>query len=220
MATVVTIAQQKGGAGKTSLAAHLATCLSAEGGLAGRDMRHGGHIRLIDLDPQRSLSDWFQLRQQRVGEDDRLSLRSVTGIRFVSEMIRARAESDLVLIDCPPHAEEPARMSMRAADLVIVPIQPSPLDVWAARSTLELATRERRPVLFVFNRVQNRTKTAQAIAEALKRETLPIANAALGNRVGYIASLMRGQGITEADPRSTAADEIRSLAAEVLKRLQ
>lgn len=219
MATVITIAQQKGGAGKTSLAAHLATCLVEEGLLTNGHSARNGSVTLIDLDPQLSLSQWYALRAELQGSSERLRLRQAKGIGLMSALVRARQESDLVLIDCPPNAEDTARMSVRSSDLVVVPIQTSPLDVWAARSTLELIFKERRKMLLVFNRVPNGTRTAAAIAEALKRETLPIANATLGNRIGYVSSLMRGLGVTEADPRSTAAEEVRSLAAELLARL-
>jgi len=217
MATVVTVAQQKGGAGKTSVAAHLSICLAFEGGADAPRPR----VKLIDLDPQQSLTTWFRLREELYGSDEHLSLMPVTaGWRIAKEVEKARDEADIVIIDSPPHAQDAMRTGIRAADLVVVPLQLSPMDIWAARPTFDMIAKEQRKALFVFNRVPQRARAAEAIAEALKREQLPIANAALGNRVVYSSSLMKGQGVSEAEPRSTAADEIRALAAEVMRRLQ
>jgi chromosome partitioning protein len=225
MATVVTIAQQKGGAGKTSLAAHLATTWAYENGdipkAEGVDPPHAkGRVTLIDLDPQQSLATWFRLREELHGTDSRIALRSAGSFRIAAEIEKARKDSDLIVIDSPPHAEDAARAGIRLADLVIVPLQLSPMDIWAARPTFELIVKERRKALFVFNRVPSRARMAESIAEALKKENLPIANAALGNRIAFASSLMRGQGVVESDPRSTAADEMRQLALEVMRKLQ
>jgi len=218
MATVVTIAQQKGGAGKTSLAAHLATAWAEEG--AQPEAKKGGRVTLLDLDPQQSLATWFHLREELYGPDARMQLRSVGSFRIAAEIEKARKDSDLIIIDSPPHAEDAARAGIRLADLVVVPLQLSPMDIWAARPTFELIAKEKRKALFVFNRVPCRARMAESIAEALKKENLPIANAALGNRIAFASSMMRGQGVVEADPKSTAADEIRQLAIEVMRRLQ
>jgi chromosome partitioning protein len=216
MTTVVTIAQQKGGAGKTSLAAHLATTW-----VCGSDTDPAkGRVTLIDLDPQQSLATWFRLREELHGADERMALRSVGSFRIAAEIEKARKDSDLIVIDSPPHAEDAARAGIRLADLVIVPLQLSPMDIWAARPTFEMIAKEKRKALFVFNRVPSRARMAESIAQALKKENLPIANAALGNRVAFASSLMRGQGIVESDPHSTAADEMRQLALEVMRTLQ
>lgn len=230
MATVVTIAQQKGGSGKTSLAAHLAAYWANEdsseptGSAPGKGKRTSERRRLrvalIDLDPQQSLTSWFRLREELHGPDPYLTLRKVDGWRAATELARAQEEADVIIIDSPPHAETATRVGVRSADLVIVPIQLTPLDVWASKPTMEIIERERRPALFVLNRVPARARMAEQIAEALKREKLPIANASLGNRVAYAAAMMQGRGVTEILPHSAAADEIRSLAAELMGRLQ
>jgi chromosome partitioning protein len=181
MTTVVTIAQQKGGAGKTSLAAHLATTWVHEND--GTPAK--GRVTLIDLDPQQSLATWFRLREELHGADERMALRSVGSFRIAAEIEKARKDSDLIVIDSPPHAEDAARAGIRLADLVIVPLQLSPMDIWAARPTFEMIAKEKRKALFVFNRVPSRARMAESIAQALKKENLPIANSALGNRVAF-----------------------------------
>lgn len=231
MATVVTIAQQKGGSGKTSLAAHLAAYWANGGsseeartetgkGKRSAAERRGLRVALIDLDPQQSLTAWFRLREELHGSDPSLTLRHVDGWRAATELARAQDEADVVIIDSPPHAETATRVGVRSADLVVVPMQLTPMDVWASRSTKDIIERERKNAVYVFNRVPARARMAETIAEALKREKLPIANASLGNRVAYAAALMQGRGVTEVMPHSTAADEIRSLAAELMGQLQ
>lgn len=231
MATVVTIAQQKGGSGKTSIAAHLAAYWASDspqeesGAASGRGKRNAAERRrlrvaLIDLDPQQSLTSWFRLREELHGPDPHLILRQVDGWRAATELARAQEDADVIIIDSPPHAETATRVGVRSADLVVVPIQLTPMDVWASRATKDIIERERKTALYVFNRVPARARMAETIAEALKREKLPIANATLGNRVAYAAALMQGRGVTEVFGHSTAADEIRSLAAELLGQLQ
>ena len=212
MAAVVAIAQQKGGAGKTSLAIHLATCWAAQD--------RGHRITLFDLDPQQSLSAWFNLREELHGADERIRLQASTGWRVASEVSQARKGSDVVIVDCPPHAEPTMRIAIRAADLVVVPLQLSPMDIWAAQPTMQMIRAENRKALLVLNRVPSRAKVAGTIADALKKEQLPIASAALGNRVAFSASLMNGRGVYETEPRSAAGEEIMSLTAEVMDQLK
>ncbi|MBI1238544.1 MAG: AAA family ATPase [Alphaproteobacteria bacterium] len=213
MAMVVTVAQQKGGAGKTSVAAHLACAW------AGRDLNGSAkRVTLIDLDPQESLTAWFRLREELLGDDEKIDLRPTSGWRVTSEIQRAQRDSDLVIVDSPPHTETSTRIAIRSADLIVVPCQLSPMDVWASRPTLEMIEKEKRQALVVLNRVPPRARLADELVLQLKRDRVPLARAALGNRVAYAASLMGGRGVTEAEPHSVAAAEVRLLASEVLRR--
>jgi chromosome partitioning protein len=207
-ATIITIAQQKGGAGKTTLAAHLALAWAAT-----------QRVAVIDIDPQASLAAWFRLRRQRLGDKGAtIEVAALGGWRLASEAARQARDHDIVLIDSPPHAETAARIAVRAADLVLVPVQPSPMDVWATRPTLELARQERVPALLVLNRVPARANLTAAMAAPLAELATPVALAQIGNRVALAASLADGKGISEAAPTSRAALEIAALADEVLQR--
>lgn len=225
MAKVITIAQQKGGAGKTSLAAHLAAYwASNNNGIpkngAMRDEPDHRSITLVDLDPQGSLSTWYQTREEKGVDLDAISLRTGAGWKVNSEIQSAQKDSDLIIIDSPPHSETSTRIGIRHADIVVVPLQLSPMDIWATRSTMDLIKKERRPVLMVFNRVPARGKLAANLKDRLQGEDLPIARSTLGNRTAYASSLMTGKGVTETEPSSVAATEIRDLAEELLKRIQ
>jgi chromosome partitioning protein len=118
-----------------------------------------------------------------------------------------------VIIDSPPHTETEARTAIRAADLIIIPVQPSPTDLWATKATLELAKNERIPVRVVLNRVPANSRLAATIAAELPE----LADTTLGNRVLSASSLLEGRSATEVDPTSAAASEVKSLVKEILK---
>jgi chromosome partitioning protein len=205
-AIVITIAQQKGGAGKTTLAAHLALAWAAS-------LR----VAVIDIDPQASLATWFQRRRARAGGGG-IEVAALGGWRVAAEVERQARSHDVVLIDSAPHAETEARIAVRAASLVLVPVQPSPMDVWATRPTLELAHQERVPALLVLNRVPARANLTDAMAAELAALGAPVAETQIGNRVALASALVDGKGVFETAPASRAAAEIAALADEILRR--
>ncbi len=122
------------------------------------------------------------------------------------------------MVDSPPHAETDARVAIRAADLVVVPTQPSPLDVWATRPTLDLAAKERTPAVLVLNRVPARASLTDRMLEKLEAYDVRLAKATLGSRVAFAESMALGLAAPEHKPNSLAAREARALAKE-LQRL-
>jgi chromosome partitioning protein len=207
---VVSIAQQKGGAGKTTLAIQLGVAWLAI----------GKRVAMLDIDPQASLFTWFNLRRRRLGDGEGgLVVQGLSGWRLGSELGRMRREFDLVLVDSPPHAETDARGAIRAADLVLLPCQPNALDLWASKATLDLAEAAGTDALLVLNRVPARGRAADAIRGEIEGERWPLAAASLGNRQAFAASIGEGRGVAETAPRSPAGQEVAALAAEVLARL-
>lgn len=207
-ATVFTVAQQKGGAGKTTLAAHLAVTWTAA----------GKSVAVVDIDPQQSLTTWYRLREARQGNAGAgLLVNQIQGWRVRGEVGRLAREHDVVVIDSPPHAETEARVAIRASHLVIVPVQPSPMDVWATRPTLDLAAEERRRVAVVLNRVPPRAKLTEAMREELADFGVTIADSTLGNRVVFAGALAEGLAVAEVQPSGRAAREVKALAKELLR---
>ena len=205
-AKAITIAQQKGGAGKTTIAAQLAVALS----------RAGHKVGVIDIDPQGSLARWYEVRSALVDVgSSSLTLLHASGWRLSTELDKLKRTSDVVLIDSPPHAETDVRIAVRAADLILVPIQPSPMDLWATQATLDQAKKEATPVMMVFNRTPTRGKLVDAVRRKITEMDVPVAQAVLGNRVAFAASMMEGKGVVESHSRHSAAKEIRALAEEV-----
>ncbi|MEQ9641729.1 MAG: ParA family partition ATPase [Alphaproteobacteria bacterium] len=206
---VITIAQQKGGSGKTTLAAHLA--------VAWTQARR--RVALLDVDPQGSLGEWFERREARLGEDGiDLAFRTASGWGARREAKALARDHDLVVVDTAPHADREARSAMENAGLVVVPVQPTPSDLWATQATLELATAERIGAVMVLNRVPARARLTGEIEAALAEFDAPLAKARLGNRVAFAESFGRGATVLETATSGTAADEVRALAEE-LQRL-
>ena len=206
-AKVITVAQQKGGAGKTTVTAQLATAFLA--------MRKS--VALVDIDPQASLTSWFAARQRTLGGENKLVLSSVGGWRLKNEIERFKNEFHVVLVDAPPHADTDSNIAIRNADLMLVPIQPSPMDVWASDPTFKQAKKEKTEAHIVLNRVPPRGKLLDKIREMLEEQERPMMKTSLGNRVAFAASMIDGLGVVESDKSSQAAIEIRALAKEILK---
>lgn len=205
MAFVVTVAQQKGGAGKSTLAANLAVALAGA----------GHKVALLDTDPQASLGHWFAARRKQVDPLAPISFDSPSGWRTPGALDRLRRTHDFVIVDTSPHAETDTRLAIRAADLVLLPLQPSPADFWASDATLKLAAAEGRYVAAVLNRVPPQGRLKDSIAAALVEKGVTLMAQTLGNRVHFATSFLDGLGVTEAAPKSQAAAEIRALAAEI-----
>ncbi len=138
---------------------------------------------------------------------------------MADEVERQAREYDIVLIDSPPHAETEARIAVRAGKLVLVPVQPSPIDLWATKPTLDLARAEKTPALLVLNRVPPRSNLTGTLLEAFNALDVPLAETQIGNRVALAAAINEGQGILEYERSGAAAREIKALADEVLQRV-
>ena len=208
---VITVAQQKGGAGKSTVAAHLSDALTG--------MKNS--VALVDTDPQGSLTGWSRLRAERLGATaPAFSVHEVSGWRARSEIEALQRSHDVVVVDSPPHAETEAKIAVRAADLVLVPVQPSPLDVWATEPTLTLAAGENARVLLVLNRVPARANLTEEMVGFLRRFEAGVARSKLGNRVAFAAALAQGATALETQPRSLAAQEVRALAKEIWRKVK
>ena len=205
MALVITVAQQKGGAGKTMLAANLATALAA---------RH--RVILLDIDPQRSLARWHALRTAR-GNLPAIGFSDVSGWRVKGELDRLSREADVVIVDTPPQIDSDAARAIRASALVLIPVQPSMPDLWASEGTLKLAAAERRPVALILNRTPSKSALRTAIETDLKARGLNLLPTVLGERRAYAQAFAQGMGVAEAQPRSVAAAEMMALAEAVME---
>ena len=208
MAMVITVAQQKGGAGKTTLAANLATALASS-----------KRVAVLDIDPQQSLSRWHAIRAARTPTPATLGFSNLAGWRLAAELDRLKREHDVVLVDSPPQIDADARRAVRGADLVLVPVQPSPPDLWAAEGTLKLAAEEKRPACLILNRLPATGKLRETMLATLKTHGTTLLPASLGNRTAYAQAFAEGLGVTEAWPRSVAATEMRSVVAALLAML-
>ncbi len=205
MGKVITIAQQKGGAGKTTLAVNLAV----------EFLLRGQRVALLDTDPQGSLGRWFMARRDRLGVAGmEFSTASAWGVSYECEKLRKA--HDLVIVDTPPKVDADLRPALREASLVLIPVASSPVDLWAVDGVLDLIAREGRPALIVMNRAKAGTRLADQVAQAAG-EKAPVAGAVLAQRVAYAETM--GQGLAAGETRGPARDEVAALADEVLALL-
>ncbi|TVQ56295.1 MAG: ParA family protein [Rhodobacteraceae bacterium] len=205
MAMVATFAQQKGGSGKTTLLTQVAAALIA----AGR------RVALVDLDPQRSLAGWVDARARaRHGELD-LAFFESSEWRASGDIRRAGGEADVVMVDCPGAADVLLRAAMRAADLVVIPAQPSAPDAWATRATLKMAAREGALARVVLNRVPPRGGPGETVERLLRDEGAEFVETRIGNRIAFANAFLEGLGVTETPRGGKAAEEIAALTAEL-----
>ena len=109
-------------------------------------------------------------------------------------------------------------MAVRSAHLVVIPVQPSPMDVWATRPTLELAAEENTPALLVLNRVPPRANLTDQMLEQIADMDAQVAKTRIGNRVVFAAALSEGKAVGEVQPSGKAAREIAALAKELFRK--
>ncbi|MDK3075528.1 ParA family partition ATPase [Sedimentitalea sp. JM2-8] len=207
MGQVITIAQQKGGAGKTTLAVNLAV------GFA----RAGRTVALMDTDPQGSAGRWFMTRlEQSDAPGLEFSTASAWGVPY--ECRKLAEKNDIVIIDTPPKADSDLRPALRAADLVLIPVATSHLDLWAVEAVLDLARREDKPALIVMTRGRAGTRLADDVTRKAGEMAAEVAATTMANRVVYAETLGQGRAAPEA-PRGPAHEEVENLVREVEARL-
>ena len=205
---IVGVLNQKGGVGKTMLSVNLAACLA----------RTGARVLLIDADPQGSALDWAAARQ---GEP----LFSVVGFPRATihkEIAQLGQGYDHIIIDGPPRVTDLARSAIMASDIVVIPVQPSPYDIWAAEEVVKLITearvyKENIKSVFVVNRKITNTAIGRDVREALAAYPIHVLNASIAQRVVFAEAAAQGQAIFEIEPTGPAVAEMEAVAAELLE---
>ncbi len=210
MPKVIAILNQKGGVGKTTLAVHLATAMA----------RKKRSVILLDADPQGSALDWAAARHG----DPLFPVVGLPKSSIHKELPALATNYELVIIDGPPRVEGVARSAIMAADLVLVPVQPSPYDVWAAKEIIDLLNEATifKPNLrkaFVINRKIANTAIGRDVADALSDYPIPVLESAICQRVAFAESATQGLTVYELDPAMLASQEMDTLAEEVERML-
>jgi chromosome partitioning protein len=204
MAFTITIAQRKGGAGKTTLACHLIAAFA----------RRGYSVGAADIDEQKSLTHWAGLRAARFGALD-FDLDQSEGYSLAWRLRRLRQRAALIIIDTPPTIDREVVAAVKEADLVLAPLQLSPLDLDASLPTARMISAAIKPALFVINRAPPRARVADKIRAEISARRLPVARTEIGSRATFAESLATGRTALETEPSSAAAREIDMLADQL-----
>ena len=207
---VISLLNQKGGVGKTTLATNIAAAL-AQG---------GKKVLLIDADPQGSALDWSAARK----EPAQFSVVGLPKETIHREIAKLGNGYDWVVIDGPPRVYPVAKSAIAASDIVVIPVQPSPYDVWAAKEIVDLITeiqviKEDLKAVFAVNRKIVGTAIGRDVATALADYPIPVLKATLSQRVSFAESAGAGMTVLETDPSGSAAKEVQALVAQIMEVL-
>jgi len=205
--TVIAILNQKGGSGKTTIATNLAHAIK----------RAGANVLLVDSDPQGSARDWNEANQ---GE-----LLPVVGLdrkTLPTDLKAIRSGYDYIIIDGAPQIAQLAAAALKTADVVLIPVQPSPYDIWATQDLVDVIKArqeilEGRPkAAFIISRAIKNTKLSGEVEEALESYELPLFKHGTTQRVIYPTSASTGETVFK-EPNSPAAKEITAMAEELME---
>ncbi len=208
---IIAICNQKGGCGKTSIAINLAQAFAT----------NGKDVLLLDMDPQGSASDW---RSIALGSGPAFDVREIERSDLLRQARALRQIHDVIIVDCPPQYAQPSSAAIRVADLVLVPVQPSPFDVWSTHAIVDLikarqeATQGKPLAAYVVSRAISNTTLQRSLSEALSQQSLPVLSSGTTQRVAYATTAAQGKTVFDGRP-TTARREIEAMHEEIKEML-
>jgi chromosome partitioning protein len=203
---ILALASQKGGSGKTTLSGHLAVQAQRSG---------AGPVVLIDIDPQGSLAEWWNER-----DDEFPAFAQTTVARLAADLETLRAQGfKLAVIDTPPAITMAIQSVISVAELVVVPTRPSPHDLRAVGATVELCERAHKPLIFVVNAGTPKARITSEAAIALSQHGT-VAPITIHHRTDFASSMIDGRTVMDLDPKGKSAREVTELWTYIADRLE
>lgn len=211
LSKVITVAQQKGGTGKTTLAVHLALAFIKY---------HNFKVAIIDTDPQGSLGKWFMIRSENNICNKNLTFKtaSLWGAQYESKLLKK--DHDIIIIDTPPKIESDARPAIEAADLVLIPVAPSHVDFWATEAIIDIAKKAKRKILIQINRANHRSKLISQTLEYIGSLKVKATNSLIGHRQIFVSSMGLGKTAVEKQRSGKAIEEIKNISNQILLEIK
>ena len=208
MGKVISLTNQKGGSGKTTLSANLAVLWS----------NSGYKVAVIDADAQNSLTYWLEARKKYYGEDD-IGITSYNfDVRNLKEEIKQiKSKYNFIIIDSPPSITFDTIQIIKASDRVFVPVQPSPLDLMATVPFLNLVKQEKKNPIIFLNRVMPRARLTDAMILRLRYAGAKIARSRISSKVLFAETFLVGRGVIDISVTSDAAKEIINAGNEIIR---
>ncbi len=203
MPQVIAVLNQKGGAGKTTIATNLAHAL----------LRDGHKVLLVDADPQGSLRDWNE-----VNGGNLLPVVGLDRETLAKDLTAVSVGYDYILIDGAPQIARLSAAAVKAADLVLIPVQHSPYDIWACADLIQArrSVANGQPLAyFVISRAIKNSKLSTDVVIALRDYEMPVLKSFTTQRVIYPTSAAEGKTVFQREPSGPAAQEIEAIAQEI-----
>ena len=206
MALVFGVASTKGGSGKTTLTINLARAIQQE----------GRQVQIIDTDPQRTASRW----ENRQPDGYELPVCHVedapTAVSLQSRIMLLQEESEVAVVDGSPKNDGSTAALIRASHAVIIPVQPTPADTWAARPVIEMVRRTNTPAAFVISRQIVGTNLADAVSDSLSEHDIPVFENRASQRVAFAETMVDGITVMDRSSATKARKEVRGIATELI----
>jgi len=205
---IIAILNEKGGVGKTTLATNLARAFQAE----------GKKVLLVDSDPQGSLRDWLAAAGE---QSDYPAMIAMDKPAMIKDLKSLASQYDCVFVDGCPKSMGMIAATVTVADMVIIPVQPSGLDLWAANSVVDLIKQrqeiaEGKPkAAFVISRQISHTKLATESRAALQELGFPIFQSYTSQRIAYASAASNGKTVLDTEPEGVASQEVLAIAHEL-----
>lgn len=210
MSLVLGIANTKGGSGKTTLAINLSRAIQLE----------GHDVLLIDTDPQRTATRWADTQPENYQLPVRHVEEGPSAVSLQRRIRLLRGESDVAVLDGSPKSDGTTGAVVRSSHAVLIPLQPTPADIWAARSVVEVADRTDTPAAFVISRQIVGTNLAAEVSDKLDQYDIPVFEARASQRVAYAETMIEGITVMDRPGAKKARAEVWGITTELIELLK